>query len=118
MARRQPAVLVVIASVVVGCGSPVVDPGVAETPRSSPLLAIGAEQAAPATLEELEGVPADSAMVLPVSDTGTEYHEAAAGESFDTIARSYGVTEEALRKTNGLAAGAVLQPGQLLRIPR
>jgi len=39
------------------------------------------------------------------------------GDSLWLIARLHGVEQERLRAYNGLAAGAVLQPGDRIRIP-
>jgi membrane-bound lytic murein transglycosylase D len=45
-------------------------------------------------------------------------HTVKSGETLFGIAREYGVTVPALREANDMDAGAALQPGQKLRIPR
>ncbi len=65
---------------------------------------------------ELPRVSADAVLNLPGQSTAV-YHEVFRGENLSTIARKYGLTADQLQKANGLDAGAVLQPGQLLFIP-
>ncbi|MFO8004767.1 LysM peptidoglycan-binding domain-containing protein [Thioalkalivibrio sp.] len=47
-----------------------------------------------------------------------ERHTVQAGDSLWTISRRYGVNVAGIRERNGLAADALLQPGQVLEIPR
>jgi LysM repeat protein len=73
--------------------------------------------------------PAPVAPVAPTNTPATAAPTAAAptdrpdtytiqqGDSLWTIAHKYGTTVVALRKANGLKKGALLHPGQVLKIP-
>jgi membrane-bound lytic murein transglycosylase D len=75
-------------------------------------------QASAADLATLEHAP----VADPVESGGDvdpprpEIHEVRRGDSLWTIARRYGLTVDALRRFNGLRAGATVHPGQKLRL--
>jgi LysM repeat protein len=69
----------------------------------------------PRTAERTEG----STRRASTSETPRpSQHTVKSGETLFGIAREYGVTVPALREANDMDAGAALQPGQKLRIPR
>ncbi len=53
----------------------------------------------------------------PVPPAGERVHKVRRGDSLRLIARLHGVELERLRAYNGLAAGAVIRPGDEIRIP-
>jgi membrane-bound lytic murein transglycosylase D len=69
-------------------------------------------------------VPASGAAVTANSTSGRvgapadAQHTVQAGDSLWTISRQYGVNIASIRERNDLAADALLQPGQVLEIPR
>ena len=116
----------VLCSIVVGCGSPMVESapvesGAAEaTPGRA--LSIGSPAATgdevPVELRNVPHVAVESVVDLPRRDVETYYHEVSRGERLADVARRYGLSAERLRQANGLDQSTHLQPGQLLAIPR
>mgnify|MGYP003390046107 CR=1 FL=1 len=102
-----------------GCGSPIVDPG-----RSTSFAPLPIQQpASPAGLPTLESpevqqVPAESLLELPNESNSATYHTVQAGQTLTSIARQYGISAEKLRAANGLDASATLKSEQLLFIPK
>lgn len=112
---------VLMTSLVVGCGSPVVDPGRTTT---RPVIPPAAVPSVPPlglpTLEtpEVQQVPAESVLNFPSESNSATYHSVKAGETLTSIAKRYGLSAESLRKANGLDASATLKSQQLLYIPK
>lgn len=106
---------------VIGCGSPVVDPG-----RSVNRLPPPIQQPAspnPSGLPVLEApeiqqVPAESVFQMPKESNAATYHSVEAGETLTDIAKRYGVSSDKLRSANGLDASAKLKSQQLLYVPK
>ncbi len=117
--RRMTAWL--MASALIGCGSPVVNPG-----RTTIPIAPSAASSPPAnssglpTLDtsDIQQVPAESVLNLPSESISATYHSVKAGETLASIAKRYGVSLEKLRTANGLDAAATLKSEQLLYIPK
>ena len=110
-----------MASMLLGCGSPVVNPGRTTTP-----IAPSAVSSPPATSSglptldtpDIQQVPAESVLNMPSESNSATYHSVKAGETFASIAKQYGVSAEKLRTANGLDAAATLKSQQLLYIPK
>lgn len=102
-----------------GCGSPVVDPGRGTLHVVSPTLpAPQSVEPSPAESAEVPQVPAESVISGPQHPETATYHTVKAGETLSSIAKRYGLTAEQLRSANGLDASAIIQPQQLLFIPK
>ncbi len=110
-----------MASLLLGCGSPVVNPGRTTTPIAPPAatLPTGHSSGLP-TLDtpEIQQIPAESVLSLPNESNSATYHSVKAGETLASIAKQYGVSAEKLRTANGLDASATLKSQQLLYIPK
>ena len=121
MKRRDGFVWTVslAAASVIGCGSPVVDPGRAVT-RFPPPMQQPARPSELPTLEahEVQQVPAESVFNLPNESNTATYHTVQSGETLSNIAKRYGVSTDKLRSANGLDASAQLKSQQLLYIPK
>ena len=121
MERRDGFVLAVslAAASVIGCGSPVVDPGRATTRLPSAIQQPASPSGLP-TLEapEVQQVPAESVLNLPKESSSATYHTVQSGETLSNISKRYGVSTEKLRAANGLDASAKLKSQQLLFIPK
>lgn len=110
-----------MASMLLGCGSPVVNPG-----RTTNPIAPSAVSSPPAndsglpTLDtpDFQQVPAESVLNLPSESNSATYHSVNDGETLASIAKRYGVSAEKLRTANGLDAAATLKSQQLLYIPK
>ena len=102
-----------------GCGSPVVDPGRVPSRPPPPLQQSGNASGLP-TLEtpEIQQVPAESVLSLPNESNSEKYHTVQSGETLSSISKRYGVSSEKLRAANGLDASATLKSQQLLYIPK
>lgn len=102
-----------------GCGSPVVDPGRATTRRPPPTVSPVDPSGLP-VLEtpEVQQVPAESVINLPSDSQSATYHSVQAGETLSSIAKRYGLSSEKLRAANGLDTSAKLKSQQLLYIPK
>ena len=111
---RSPAAVSVI-----GCGSPVVDPGRSVNRLPPPIQQPASPSGLP-TLKapEVQQVPAESVFNLPNESKSATYHTVQAGETLTNIAKRYGVSADKLRSANGLDASAKLQSQQLLYIPK
>jgi LysM repeat protein len=97
---------------------------------ASPLLAFAQTPAAPADTNPTPAAPAAPVATTPVApapaaptDTVVPASERpatytiASGDSLWTIAHKYGTTVVALRKLNDLKKGALLHPGQVIKLP-
>ncbi len=117
--ERLRMAIPVLAASVLGCGSPVVDPGRATNFAPPPIQQPASSLGLP-TLEspEIPQVPAESVLNLPNDSNSATYHTVQAGETLTKIAKRYGVSAEKLRSANGLDASAKLQSQQLLYIPK
>jgi LysM repeat protein len=62
-------------------------------------------------------VPASSLLSLPAEEEAF-YHRVVKGDTLSGIARQYGVSLGQLLEANGLDAEALLQPDQLIFIPK
>ena len=105
----------------IGCGSPIVDPG--RVPTRLPPPAPAPQPANPPSLPtldtlEIQQVPTESVLNLLKDTPAATYHSVRAGETLSSIAKQYGVTAEKLRAANGLDASAKLNSEQLLFIPK
>ena len=108
------------ASVLVGCGSPVVDPGRPTTSIAPPIVTPSSANTSglPALdTPEFQQVPAESVLHLPSDSKSATYHSVEAGETLGSIAKRYGLSAEKLRSANGLDASATLKSQQLIFIP-
>ena len=116
--RSKSAISFLVASVL-GCGSPVVDPGRATTRIPQPIPQPASPSGLP-TLEapEVQQVPAESVLNLPNESSSATYHTVQGGETLTSISKRYGVSTEKLRSVNGLDASAKLKSQQLLFIPK
>ena len=119
LCERSRMALPLLAASVLGCGSPVVDPGRA-TNFALPPIQQPANPSGLPTLDspEIQQVPAESVLNLPNDSNSATYHTVQAGETLTNIAKRYGVSTEKLRSANGLDASAKLQSHQLLFIPK
>ena len=111
----------------IGCGSPVVDPGRGATQRHAPIqqpfqppLSSPANPSGMPTLEapEIQQVPAESVLNLPTDSKPATYHTVQSGETLTSISKRYGVSADKLRAANGLDASAPLKSQQLIYIPK
>lgn len=110
-----------MASALLGCGSPVVNPGRTTTPIApSTVSSPPANSSGLPTLDtpDFQQVPAESVLNLPIESNSATYHNVKAGETLASIAKRYGVSAEKLRSANGLDAVATLKSQQLLYIPK
>jgi LysM repeat protein len=110
-----------LATTLLGCGSPVVDPGRTTTPISPPVvIPAPANSSGLPTLDmpEIQRILAESVLNLPSESNSATYHSVNAGETLASIAKRYGVSAEKLRMANGLDAAAKLNSQQLLYIPK
>ncbi|MFM9966386.1 MAG: LysM peptidoglycan-binding domain-containing protein [Planctomycetaceae bacterium] len=118
-----------IAMLLLGCGSPVVDPGRSTTPLAPPVSPpVTPPVAIPQPSNSLERptldtsdipqVPAESVINLPSESNTANYHSVQAGETLASIAKKYRLSVEQLRAANGLDASATLKSQQLLYIPQ
>jgi N-acetylmuramoyl-L-alanine amidase len=117
----QLAASALILSTVLGCGSPVVDPGRATTQFAPPLATpVPANSSGLPILDtpEVQQVPAESVLTLPSDSNLATYHSVKAGETLTSIAKRYGLSVETLRKANGLDAATTLKSQQLIYIPK
>ncbi len=119
LCERFTKALLVLAASVLGCGSPVVDPGRATNFAPPPIQQPASPSGLP-TLElpEVQQVPAESVLNLPSESSSATYHTVQGGETLSNIAKRYGVSAEKLRSANGLDASAKLKTQQLLYIPK
>jgi len=119
LCERSRMAFLVLAASVLGCGSPVVDPGRA-TNFAPPSIQQPANPSGLPTLEspEIQQVPADSVLNLPSASTSATYHTVQSGETLSNIAKRYGVSTDKLRSANGLDRSAQLKSQQLLYIPK
>lgn len=103
----------------IGCGSPVVDPGRAGN-RLPPAIPQPVNPSGLPTLEapEVQQVPAESVFSVPEESSVATYHTVQSGETLSNIAKRYGVSTDKLRSANGLDASATLKSQQLLYIPK
>ena len=77
----------------------------------------------PSDFEEIDNrgvsrLPASSVVTLPDREKDAYYHQVVKGETLTGIAGKYKQTVSGLIESNGLESNAVLQPGQLLYIPK
>ena len=110
-----------MASTLLSCGSPVVNPGRTTTPIApSAVSSPPANSSGLPTLDtpDVQQVPAESVLNLPSESNSATYHSVKAGETLASIAKRYGVSAEKLRTANGLDAAATLKSQQLLYIPK
>lgn len=119
LCERSRMVLLLLAASVLGCGSPVVDPGRATNFAPPPIQQPTSSSGLP-TLEtpEVQQVPAESVLNLPNESNSATYHTVQAGETLSNIAKRYGVSTDKLRSANGLDSSAKLKTQQLLYIPK
>jgi LysM repeat protein len=121
--RHFPRILLIVAVTAFGgCGPQIVQPGGS---KSLPPAAIGGQPAANLSsdgsivgLQQVPQVSASQVVSLPEGGGEAYYHEVKPGETLSAIARTYQTTPERLLDANGLDRTAVLQPGQLIYIPR
>ena len=109
-----------LTSSLIGCGSPVVDPG--RAPSRLPPPTAAPQPANPSALpaldtSEIQQVPTESVFHLPKDSPAATYHSVRAGETLTSIAKQFGVSAEKLRAANGLDVSAKLTADQLLFIP-
>lgn len=111
---------VLIAIGLSGCGSQLVGP----TGHRRPAQRLPAQRrpALPSTVvpqdfNQLDNVPAAS-IIRPGPALNSTYHEVQQGETATAIARQYGISVDSLLNENGLNRSTVLQPKQMLFIPR
>ena len=109
-----------LTTTLLGCGSPVVNPGRTTTPIAP--LAVNLPQTKSSGLPtldtpDIQQVPAESVLNLPSESNSAIYHSVKAGETLASIAKRYGLSVEKLRTANGLDAAAALKSEQLLYIP-
>lgn len=110
---------VLICWVLIGCGSPVVDPGRAPRPMVPIQVQPTPNEGSPSwNSAEIPQVPVDSVMTLPQEATSATYHSVQSGETLASVAKKYGVSADKLRSANGLDGSSVLKAKQLLFIPR
>jgi LysM repeat protein len=110
-----------LASMLLGCGSPVVNPNRTATPIvPSNTVPPPANSSGLPTLDtpDFQQLPTESVLSLPSDSTSAVYHSVNAGETLAIIAKRYGVTVEKLRSANGLDTGATLKSQQLIYIPK
>ena len=119
LCERLRMALPLLAASVLGCGSPVVDPGRATNFAPPPIQQPTSPSGLP-TLEtpEIQQVPAESVLNLPNESSSATYHTVQAGETLSNIAKRYGVSTDKLRSANGLDTSAKLKTQQLLYIPK
>ena len=116
--RLRSAMLLAVASLL-GCGSPIVDPGRTTNrpppPMQQPVIPSGLP-----ILEtpDVQQVPAESVLNLPTEPSSSKYHTVQSGETLTSISKRYGVSTDKLRSANGLDASATLKSQQLLFIPK
>lgn len=111
------------AASVMGCGSPVVDPGRAVHRQPPPIQQPIQQPVNPSGLPTLEApevqqVPAEAVLTLPEESSSATYHTVQSGETLSNIAKRYGVSTDKLRSANGLDASGKLKSQQLLYIPK
>lgn len=114
--RRTTACLLV--STLAGCGSPVVDPGRPTNSFSPPVATPPPVNSIVLPSSDVEQVPTESILKLPIESNSAIYHSVKDGETLTSIAKQYGIGTERLRKANGLDASAALKSQQLLYIPQ
>lgn len=110
-----------MASTLLGCGSPVVNPGRTTTPIApSAMSSPPASASGLPTLDspDVQQVPAESVLSFPSESNSATYHSVKAGETLASIAKRYGLSVEKLRTANGLDAATALKSEQLLYIPK
>jgi len=93
----------------------VASPSIANAQAAAPASTPAPAPAAPAAPE----APATPAATAP-ADTATDHpstYTIAQGDSLWTIAHKYGTTVVKLRKLNNLKKGALLHPGQVIKLP-
>lgn len=117
---RSRLVSLVLATVALGCGSPIVDPGRGAATNFPPPVQQPVNPSGLPTLEtpEVQQVPAESVLNLPNESSSAKYHTVQSGETLTSISKRYGVSTEKLRAANGLDASAKLKSQQLLFIPK
>ncbi len=117
----RTATVWLLTSTLLGCGSPVVNPGRTTTPIvPSTATSPPANSSGLPTIDtpDVQQVPAESVLNLPSESNSATYHSVKAGETLASIAKRYGVSAEKLRTANGLDAAATLKSEQLLYIPK
>jgi len=107
-----------LVSALAGCGSPVVDPGRPANSFSPPVATPPPVNPIDLPSSDVEQVPAESILKLPIESNSATYHSVKDGETLASIAKQYGIGTERLRKANGLDASATLRSQQLLYIPQ
>ncbi len=100
-----------------GCGSALVDS------RGSNPVSRNTDIQNPSDFEGFDNrgvsrLPASSVVTLPDREEDANYHTVVKGETLRGIAGKYKQTLSRLIEANGLESNAVLQPGQLLYIPK
>ena len=118
---RPAAASRVAASAPVPASSSVL-PGSGSYPSTSAAVELSEGDARDAALDDNGArVRTDVAVASPLSapppaPADARHHRISSGDNLWTLARSYGVTVEDLRRWNGLSSSAVLRPGQELAV--
>ncbi len=118
LCERLRLSILLAATSLLGCGSPIVDPG-RTTNRPQPPMQQPMSPSSLPILEtpEVQQVPAESVLNLPIPSSSSKYHTVQSGETLTSISKRYGVSTDKLRSANGLDTSAKLKSQQLLFIP-
>ncbi|MDA1017986.1 MAG: LysM peptidoglycan-binding domain-containing protein, partial [Planctomycetota bacterium] len=110
--------LLVMIATAIGCGRQLIDPANNQRARIRPRpQPVPSANTVPQDFNQLENVPAES-LLGPGPQLTSTYHEVKPGETAISIARQYGLNVDGLLDANGLSRSSVLQPKQMLFIPR
>ena len=117
-AREKVPTFAVAATLLCGCGGPLVEPHPAP-PMPPASIAPSPIPATPARTDfgELPRVPASNFLPPSTGSAKGRYYEVRRGDTLTSIANRHGTTVERLLESNGIDRATVLQPGQLIYIP-
>jgi len=70
------------------------------------------------SLNEVPDTDVGQVLTVPTPRSTSTYHDVKQGETLTSIARLYGVTVDAIKTANVFDGDSVLEPGDLILIPK